>query len=303
MKIAGFGKVAAVLAVVLVSVALLSCGKGKKADKTKVSAQDTKDGEKEEVVEIQIVDTKDANAASDFIYETTVDGSAVVIQKYIGSRGNVIVPEEIEGYKVTTIGESSFSGVKNIASVVLPSSVTTIRASAFNGSSLKEVTLPSSVTTIRASAFNGSSLKEVTLPSSVTTIEASAFKDTYLTSVKLPQGLTSVSKSCFSGTRLTSVELHEGITSVGDYAFSSCNITNFNIPASLKNVGYHAFAGNPLKDVEIASRDTAVVYGNGAFASCNSWGNMTVALRKKLNESGYKGNYYEKDISCCKNAK
>ena len=281
MKIAGFGKVAAVLAVVLVSVALLSCGKGKKADKTKVSAQDTKDGEKEEVVEIQIVDTKDANAASDFIYETTVDGSAVVIQKYIGSRGNVIVPEEIEGYKVTTIGESSFSGVKNIASVVLPSSVTTIRAS----------------------AFNGSSLKEVTLPSSVTTIEASAFKDTYLTSVKLPQGLTSVSKSCFSGTRLTSVELHEGITSVGDYAFSSCNITNFNIPASLKNVGYHAFAGNPLKDVEIASRDTAVVYGNGAFASCNSWGNMTVALRKKLNESGYKGNYYEKDISCCKNAK
>ena len=203
MKIAGFGKVAAALAVVLVSVALLSCGKGKKADKTKVSAQETKDGEKEEVVEIQIVDTKDANAASDFIYETTVDGSAVVIQKYIGSRGNVIVPEEIEGYKVTTIGESSFSGVKNIASVVLPSSVTTIRAS----------------------AFNGSSLKEVTLPSSVTTIEASAFKDTY------------------------------------------------------------------------------VVYGNGAFSSCNSWGTMTVALRKKLNESGYKGNYYEKDISCCKNAK
>lgn len=281
MKIAGFGKVAAVLAVVLVSVALLSCGKGKKADKTKVSVQETKDGEKEEVVEIQIVDTKDANAASDFIYETTVDGSAVVIQKYIGSRGNVIVPEEIEGYKVTTIGESSFSGVKNIASVVLPSSVTTIRAS----------------------AFNGSSLKEVTLPSSVTTIEASAFKDTYLTSVKLPQGLTSVSKSCFSGTRLTSVELHEGITSVGDYAFSSCNITNFNIPASLKNAGYHAFAGNPLKDVEIAGRDTPVVYGNGAFSSCNSWGTMTVALRKKLNESGYKGNYYEKDISCCKNAK
>ncbi|MBO7612736.1 MAG: leucine-rich repeat domain-containing protein [Treponema sp.] len=281
MKITGFGKVAAALAVVLVSVTLLSCGKGKKADKTKVSAQETKDGEKEEVVEIQIVDTKDANAASDFIYETTVDGSAVVIQKYIGSRGNVIVPEEIEGYKVTTIGESSFSGVKNIASVVLPSSVTTIRAS----------------------AFNGSSLKEVTLPSSVTTIEASAFKDTYLTSVKLPQGLTSVSKSCFSGTRLTSVELHEGITSVGDYAFSSCNITNFNIPASLKNAGYHAFASNPLKDVEIAGRDTPVVYGNGAFASCNSWGTMTVALRKKLNESGYKGNYYEKDISCCKNAK
>lgn len=281
MKITGFGKVAAALAVVLVSVALLSCGKGKKADKTKVSAQETKDGEKEEVVEIQIVDTKDANAASDFIYETTVDGSAVVIQKYIGSRGNVIVPEEIEGYKVTTIGESSFAKSKKIASVVLPSSVTTIRAY----------------------AFSDSSLKEITLPPSVTTIEASAFKDSSLAKLNLPQGITSISKSCFSGTKLTSVELHEGIVSVGDYAFSSCDITNFNIPASLKNVGYHAFAGNPLKDVEIASRDTAVVYGNGAFASCNSWGNMTVALRKKLNESGYKGNYYEKDISCCKNAK
>ena len=41
MKITGFGKVAAALAVVLLGVALLSCGKGKKADMTKVSAQET----------------------------------------------------------------------------------------------------------------------------------------------------------------------------------------------------------------------------------------------------------------------
>jgi len=41
MKITGFGKVASALAVVLLGVALLSCGKGKKADKTKVSAQET----------------------------------------------------------------------------------------------------------------------------------------------------------------------------------------------------------------------------------------------------------------------
>lgn len=37
MKITGFGKVASALAVVL----LISCGKGKKADKTKVSSQET----------------------------------------------------------------------------------------------------------------------------------------------------------------------------------------------------------------------------------------------------------------------
>lgn len=282
MKLTGLKRVAAALAVVAVSVALVSCGgKGKKQDAKKTAAEQ-KDGEKtEETVEIQIVNTKEANAASDFIYETTVDGSGVVIERYIGSRGNVIIPEEIEGYKVTVIGKGSFSKCKNIASVVLPSTVTVIRESAFEESSLREITLPSSLTSIEAAAFNSSSLAEI----------------------KLPQGITVIPKKCFSSTKLTSVELPEGVTSVGESAFDSCNISTFNIPASLKTVGYHAFASNPLKDVEIASRDVPVTYGNGAFASCNSKGTMSIALRKKLNGSGYKNNYYEKDISCCKDPK
>ncbi|MBO4385844.1 MAG: leucine-rich repeat domain-containing protein [Treponema sp.] len=312
MKLTGLRRAAIVLAVLASGAVLFSCGgKGKKQDRkeAKAAAESAEGEEAEEVVEVNIVDTKDPNAATDFIYETTVDGTGVVIQRYIGSRGNVVIPEEIEGLKVKTIGKDAFNDIKNIASVVLPSSVTSIEASAFYGCYASEISLSSSLKTIAGRAFQNSKVKEITIPSGFEKfVGTHQFAGSALSKVTLPNGITSIPEGCFYNTRLSTVEIPEGVTSIGAEAFSSCNISSFNIPSSLKSTGNKAFAYNPLKDVSIASRDAAVAYGWNSFADCNSSGTMSIALRKKINASGYKNVYYtggmnyQGDISCCKEA-
>ena len=60
---------------------------------------------------------------------------------------------------VTSIGNSAFNGCSSLQSINIPNNVTSIGDSAFYGcSSLQSITIPSSVTSIGDSAFNGCSI-------------------------------------------------------------------------------------------------------------------------------------------------
>ena len=85
--------------------------------------------------------------------------------------------------------------------------------------------IPNSVTEIRAFAFHRcSSLTSVTIPSNVTSIGNSAFWGcTSLTSVTIPGSVTSIGNSAFGGcTGLTSVTIPNSVTSIGSSAFQEC---------------------------------------------------------------------------------
>ncbi|HHX16891.1 MAG TPA: leucine-rich repeat protein, partial [Mollicutes bacterium] len=153
---------------------------------------------------------------------------------------NVVIPSEIGGVRITSIGDSAFYD-EGFTSVVIPNSITSIGDCAFMYNQLTSVTIPSSVTSIGDSAFSDNKLTSVTIPSSVTSIGDSAFSYNKLTSVTIPSSVTSIGDSAFSYNKLTSVTIQNGVTSIGSSAFSRNQLTSVTIPNSVTNIGDYAF--------------------------------------------------------------
>lgn len=85
--------------------------------------------------------------------------------------GKLIVPSEVNGYRVTTVGKGAFSR-SNIEEVVLPEGLTTVAPNAFSPNigfeKLQAVTLPSTLKYLGNSAFSGqNNLKQITINSIV----------------------------------------------------------------------------------------------------------------------------------------
>ncbi len=89
----------------------------------------------------------------DFSYEVTENGE-VTITEYKGEAAEVVIPSEIDGYKVTSIGSYAFSECNNLESITMPDGVTSIGEWAFSGcSSLESITIPKSVAAIDGLLF------------------------------------------------------------------------------------------------------------------------------------------------------
>ena len=114
-------------------------------------------------------------SSSSFDINVTDDGLAE-ISRFNGEESDFVIPSEIEGHKVVSIGTGAFKD-SNVKNIVVPNSVTSIGNSAFYGcSSLTQIEIPTSVTSIGDDAFhNCSSLSQIEIPSSVTSIGRAAF--------------------------------------------------------------------------------------------------------------------------------
>ncbi|MGI9188071.1 MAG: leucine-rich repeat protein, partial [Gaiellales bacterium] len=125
---------------------------------------------------------------------------------------------------------------------------------------LHAVSIPSTVTTIGASAFQGTGLQAITIPSSVTSIGARAFAGTALTSVTLPSSITSISDELFAGSSLTSFAIPSSVTSIGDGAFANSAITGFTIPRTVATVGSALFESTPLRSLTVEGPRTSTTF-------------------------------------------
>ncbi|MCD8026107.1 MAG: leucine-rich repeat protein [Clostridiales bacterium] len=138
----------------------------------------------------------------DYAYTVLEDGTAE-IAFYIGNETEIVIPSTLDGYTVTSIGESAFDyyGVNNyIVSIEIPDTVTTICDEAFGYIyNLEEIILPESVKSIGVYAFvSCDKLTSVIIPDSVETVGERAFYN------------------CES---LTSVQIASSVTNIGDCAF------------------------------------------------------------------------------------
>ena len=91
-------------------------------------------------------------------FNYTIDDDAVTITGYIGTDDKLVIPETINDYPVTAIGENAFSANVFLTNVFISKNVTTVFANAFSDcSNLAIVFIPSGIQSIEANAFLGCS--------------------------------------------------------------------------------------------------------------------------------------------------
>ena len=242
----------------------------------------------------QMVFAETSGATADGFSYTISDANEVTITGYTGSSSAVVIPGTINDNPVTAIGNDTFME-KNIESVTIPSSVTSIGIRAFyNCDSLSSVTFgkDSQLTSIGTIAFyKCTSLTSVTIPSSVTSIGYGSFDYcTSLTSIMVDENNTaysSVDGVLFknsgeelikypAGKTSTSYSIPDGVKSISEFAFSDCtSLESITIPDSVTSIGKSAF--NSCSSLEsITIPDSVKSISEFAFSDCTSLESITI---------------------------
>ena len=167
-------------------------------------------------------------------------------------------------------------------------------------SGLTSITIPSSVTSIGASAFYGcNGLTIVTFPNSVIKIGERAFENCRITTINISDleewcnndftgegrpdlygveysWITSSHHLYLNGEMVTELTIPNGVASIHPSTFRLCKgLTSVNIPNSVTNIGHEAFYGcSDLASVTIPN--SVISIGKSAFRSCSSLTSVSI---------------------------
>ncbi len=172
---------------------------------------------------------------------------------YYAQRGDVIIPEKVNGYTVIAIGSD-----------------------AFHGCYLEGIQLPETIKVIYAEAFEESDLLEIDLPSSVAYVGAFCFaRCSRLISAKISG---TIENGCFYDcSRLKQIEFNSPVTYVGEVAFTSCtSLRSITFPSGLKTIDMGAFGDcKTLAEVSLPSSTESI--NASAFWGCTNLRNVVIA--------------------------
>ena len=210
----------------------------------------------------------------------------IELTSYEGTDENIIIPEEINGRKVTAIGSRAFANNNTIKKVDIPDGVTVIESSAFSScSNLEQVTLSAGLKEIRAYAFcYCKSLKVVDIPEGVEWIGKGCFSECgSLEEISIPGTVTRIGNAVLSECEnLSTIKVSEGCTAckvennlllsadgTRVIAFPSSGTSFVKIPDGVSTISYGAFAGcSDLRMIQFP--DTLETIENYAFYGCEN---------------------------------
>lgn len=205
----------------------------------------------------------------------------------------VVIPSEIDGVPVTSIGYSAFYLCDSLESIEIPNSVISIKDYAFHGIPWLEkkkkenplviingilidgtecsgdIIIPDGVTSIMCNAFsNNSNITSIIIPDSVTDLGESVFSEcTSLKYAKLGNGITKMQGYGYTGPSgvfygcksLETVILPDNIEYIGENAFCYCeSLTNIDFPETISHIGLRAFSGTAW----LENQDDGLVFIN-----------------------------------------
>ena len=247
-------------------------------------------------------------------WEYVVNGENVYIMKYTGTEEDVVVPVVIDGKKVVSIGEDTFTDCKTLKNITLSENIKNIESNSreafpcFNGCdnleniivdennsefSSEDGVLYSKNKEVILLYPRGKNVAEFVIPEHVKYLGRKVFsKCENLKRVSIANGIKDLSDGLFDGcSSLESIDIPESLESIGVGAFSGCeSLKDIVIPNGTKSIGIYAFSNcKSLKEIAIPStveslaetNDGNMVEGiNGKNASVSSCFTGCTSLEK-----------------------
>ena len=221
-----------------------------------------------------------ASATTEGYYTYEVEnGEATITGIDESISGDVVIPDTLGGYSVTSIGEYAFLECRSLTSITIPDSVTSIGDGAFLGC----ISL-TSITVDTGNKYYSSDSYGVLFDKNKNTLIQYPVGNTR-TTYTIPDSVTSIGEGAFSYCRnLASITIPDSVTSIGDHAFDDCrNLTSITIPDSVTSIGYRAFyyctnltdvyyigSQSQWDEIEIDSGNDCLLDANIHFGSCSA---------------------------------
>ena len=195
----------------------------------------------------------------------------------------------------------AFIQCKTLKSIVIPSTVTIINNSAFEGcESLEEVDLFDGMLDIGSNAFdNCVSLKKIIIPSTVQRIGSHAFYGASLPTICLPDGLERIGAYAFYHSRLTKFKFPPLVTTITEGVLSSqaqrggSEIVSVELPESITQIEgrsepylHYQYSLELSTAFSLAQQQ---ILGSGAFERCRSLRNLALPSDSTVGDKAFDG--------------
>ena len=244
-----------------------------------------------------------------YLTYTIENGEVTITDCDTSVSGELIIPSEIEGYPVTSIGDpysmgpsGGFAYCTSLESVIIPNSVTRIFSYAFNGcSSLTSITIPDSITFIGYEAFDDcSGLTDVYITDLAAWCNIDFEQEDWIEGNGYPTNPLYYAKSLYlNGELVTELIISEGTTKIKKYAFAYFSgFTSVTILDSATEIREKAFYNcTSLKSIILPN--SVINIGEGAFSGCKELNGVYITdIAAWCNNNFVDGNplYYAKNL-------